>query len=266
MITYHTLKAKKNDLFAEIPLFPPYEKYKQFPLKAIITLKRAGDMGYDVKDTSQNRSALFNYLGMSAENIFTVNQGHTKDIIHLKEKQTPDVCDGRTADGFITALCGPIMGITVADCVPILIFNNNGLLYSILHSGWKGTGIIENALEVFQEKYHIRPNSLRVCMGPAIGPCCYRVTHERAAYFAARFGKNTIAVKKNEYYLDLMKANINLVQKWGVEDIIVMTDCTCCNPVLSSFRRDGKKGLSRMLVLLGPFSLPKKESECSSTE
>jgi len=255
MIRYHTINGYKNDLFTEIPLMASGETYNKFPLKAVISLKNAGDMGYDLKDKLPNRSILFERLRISDKAIFTINQNHTKDVIHIKENNTPDDFFGQTADGFVTELGWPIIGVTVADCVPVLLFSKNGREYGILHSGWKGTGIIEKALELFIQEFGIRPELLSVCLGPAIGPCCYCVTKERAQDFITRFGENAVEVRAGKYYLDLLKANINLLDKWGVQDINVIKDCTYCNPELSSFRRDGEKGLSRMLVLLGPFSL-----------
>ncbi len=255
MIKYRTISGYKNDLFTEIPLMSSGKTYKKFPLKAVISLKNAGDMGHALKDKLPNRSILFEHLRISDKAIFTVNQDHTKDVIHIKENNIPDDFFARTADGFVTDLGWPIMGVTVADCVPVLLFSKNRQAYGILHSGWKGTGIIEKALAVFAQEFGIRPESLCVCLGPAIGPCCYHVTKQRAEEFITHFGENTVEVRGGKYYLDLVKANINLLDKWGVQDINVIKDCTYCNPELSSFRRDGEQGLSRMLVLLGPFSL-----------
>lgn len=254
MITYCTLNARENELFSEIPLMASENRKQRFPLRAIVSLKSAGDMGYALKDKTSNRKNFFESLGIAGKVIFTVNQGHTKEIIQIKEKNKPGDFSTLTADGFVTDLDWPILGVTVADCVPILIFSKQKQAYGILHSGWKGTGIIENAIEIFSREYGIKPQSLSVCLGPAIESGCYPVAEERAQDFQSRFGNNTIDINAGRYYVDLRQANINLLHRRGVQDIKVIRDCTYCNPLLSSFRRDGEEGLVRMLVLLGPLS------------
>ena len=55
------------------------------------------------------------------------------------------------------------------------------------------------------------------------------------------------------YYLDLRKANINILEKKGVKSIKVIENCTCCGENFYSFRGDGAKQFNLMLALIGYF-------------
>jgi YfiH family protein len=249
MITYARLKTGKNRRFAGIPL--PEQHKTSFPLRAFISLRSAGDMGYEFRDTLPARAAFYRELGIEAGDVFTISQGHTREVILLQPGDLPDRFAGRTADGWVSAGGRRMIGVTVADCVPILIYDAHGEVFGLVHSGWKGTGILENALCIFTQKLHRKPAGLRVCMGPAVRACCYRVPRERAEEFSRRYGENTVIRRADQYFIDLYRANINICERWGISRIMLMEECTACDTRLGSYRAQGPKDFTRMMVLCG---------------
>jgi len=238
MITYSRLKTDENRRYAEIPL--PGRDRVSFSLRAFLSLR-----------TLSNRSAFYRELGIEGREVYTMNQGHTREVIPLGPGSFPVEFDGKTADGWVTAEDRHIIGVTVADCVPILIYDTRGEAFGLVHSGWKGTGILENALRIFTRTLHRDPARLQVCMGPAIRSCCYKVSRARAHEFAERFGENTVTRRAGGYFLDLCRANINICEQWGVKNILLMEECTACDARLGSYRGQGPKDFTRMLVLCG---------------
>lgn len=220
-------------------------------LKAVISLKIAGDMGFNLRDKLPYRRMFYQSLRINPNHVFTVNQEHTQRVILVQKENVPADFYPEIADGLVSAGTAHLIGVTVADCLPLLITSNDGGACGIVHSGWKGTGIVLRALTVFKEKLGYDPSSLSVCLGPAIGPCCYAVDESRAERFAAQFGENTVSRRGGRYFIDLYRANINLVTEWGIQRITLVDECTSCTTDLGSFRRQGAAGFTRMLVLLG---------------
>jgi len=248
MIIHKKLKVSESDLYIEIPLTKMDKN-----LKAVITLNRAGDMGFLLKDKLHYRSNFYKLLKIQDSSVFTINQKHTKRVFVVEEDDKPTDFYTQEGDGFITSLCWPILGVTAADCLPLFLLDKIGSTYGIVHSGWQGTGIVVSALQLLKQRFKVAPENIIVIMGPAIGSCCYNVSLSRAQVFCHRFGNTAIEKRNGEYYLDLRQANINLLLSQGVDDIIVIDDCTCCNSLYGSYRREGERNFNKMLALIGPL-------------
>lgn len=151
------------------------------------------------------------------------------------------------ADGIITKNPLLVPTITVADCVPIFLYDVQTGAFGVLHSGWKGTGIVSNGIAEMRRLYGSRPEHICAAIGPHINSCCYAVDKARADYFRTNFGNECITERTGEhsYRLSLTNANLRLMSRCGIRDenSIVADDCTCCakfasnRPVFGSFRR-----------------------------
>jgi YfiH family protein len=87
---------------------------------------------------------------------------------------------GPDADGHITASEGLLLGVTVADCVPISMVDPERRVVAMLHAGWKGTavGVLDRGLKLLAEEFSIRPEELYIHLGPAVCGDCYEVGPE----------------------------------------------------------------------------------------
>jgi YfiH family protein len=140
----------------------------------------------------------------------------------------------------------------VADCLPIFFEDRESGAFGIVHSGWKGTGIVRTAIKTMNESFGTQASAVSVTVGPGIGPCCYDVPLERYDAFRSEFG--AAAVRRDEEgkcFLDLRSANLALLCDAGITDVTVIEDCTACSPVLGSFRRQGPRAFTRMLAFIG---------------
>ncbi len=142
-----------------------------------------------------------------------------------------------------------LLGITVADCLPILLWDPKNQVRGLLHSGWKGTGILEEAVVLMGRTYGTDPSDLYVLMGPSIRSCCYRVDYERGQWFLSQFGEGASVMRNGEYYIDLVRANQNIAERLGIRSIEVVEGCTYCDMRFHSYRREGPTNFQRMLVL-----------------
>jgi polyphenol oxidase len=197
-----------------------------------LTLKKAGSMGI-AKDVG-NRRRVFSAMGIDPDRTAAMTLVHGKRIAFFLE---PAEVDGESGDGLITLNRNAIPTVTVADCLPIYLFDAHSGAFGMLHSGWRGTGIVIEALRELGLRYGTGPGDISIVLGPCIGPCCYEVDEGRAAEFAS-FGTGSVVRRDGRAFLSLKAANLNLLSKAGVTSITDVGDCTCCSGDLGSFRRE----------------------------
>ena len=250
----------------------------------VITTTETGSMGRNISPEYKNRKKIMELLGI--EKIFYLKQEHTDIVFDSKEIDNNSI----VGDGIITSEKKAI-AVTVADCLPIFLNDPEKSVYGIVHSGWKGTGIVLNAIKKMAICYGTKPEDVHVIIGPSIGKCCYSVDKERALSFAAKWGEDTVSLREfqsesqsefqsesrteppsfrcktesivpqvhlgerrePQYFLDLKKANKLMLERAGVKNIIIDENCTCCNKEFHSYRRDGAEGFGLMLALIGYF-------------
>ncbi len=153
--------------------------------------------------------------------------------VHLIEPE--EHAAGIEADALLCVTPGVAPFVRSADCVPLLI--SAGRAVAAVHAGWRGLrdGVIAAAVGRLRE---LAPGAtLHVAIGPAAGPCCYRVGDDVHAVFAAR-GQDLRAGAN----LDLRGVARAQLTELGVSAIHDCGVCTICsdNPRMHSYRRDGE--------------------------
>jgi len=180
----------------------------------------------------------------------TVRQVHgTRVTLAERGAEPPE------ADGIATRERGLALGVVTADCVPVLLLARSSSVIAAVHAGWRGAaaGVLEAALARLRAAFGVEPPSVEALLGPAIGPCCYRVGNEVQAAFTARTGTITAPAWKpagDRLLLDLRAAARLLLQAAGVRSVAAVGPCTCCTPAFASYRRDGASA-GRQLSFIG---------------
>ena len=225
---------------------------KDAPVCAL-SLKKAGSMRFRWNETNPTRDNFFKSVLSSSKILTPVELSHSKIVYDL---QNSEQIFQKVGDGIITKNPELVPSVTVADCVPIYLYDEVTKVFGIVHSGWKGTGIIKEAIMLANQKYGSVPSDFCVVIGPHINDCCYVVNEERATYFANEFTPDCVKpISKNQkiywnngegqlFSLSLLKANLSVLKKIGVKDsnIAICSDCTCCNQIYGSNRRETSQG------------------------
>lgn len=213
-----------------------------------MSILAAGSMRFRWNEENSNRDS---FLRRLAENKRALNSAAKKivplELIHSKivyGLKSGDETFGKQGDGMITRNRNLIPVVTVADCVPIYFYDTESRAFGIVHSGWKGTGIIADAISLAKKNYGANEKNILVAIGAHIKNCCYTVDEARAKFFADAFGADCI--KKiderdgERFILSLECANLAVLEKIGIleENIVVAKNCTCCDSAFGSFRRE----------------------------
>jgi YfiH family protein len=147
------------------------------------------------------------------------------------------------ADGHLAAERGIILAVSVADCVPIFIAHQSGLV-GLLHSGWRGTvaRIVDSGINAYG-RLGIPPDELKIHLGPSICGRCYEVSadvrEQLTGQPATRSGN-----------VDLRSLIAEHARELGVSDISVSAECTRCDNDRFFSHRAGDTG-RQIAVIVG---------------
>ena len=282
---YTSSDLKKLQESEDYVLLPFFKEGKALDSSARwgMTLKRAGSMRFRWTEENPRRESLLKKIaGAKAEaetraksdvqveassgktpplqrKISQVQLDHTKIVLYAEnEKSTFN----QIADGIVTQKKELLPVVTIADCMALFFYDPITKGAGIVHSGWKGTGIAAEAIQMMKEKFGSREKDILIAMSPCIHQCCYIITEDRARYFSENFGSDCVEELEEKspeemkiirswkglegklFRLSLPKANYNLLVKKGIpeENICLFDECTCCNPLFGSNRRETAEG------------------------
>ncbi|MDR0644638.1 MAG: polyphenol oxidase family protein [Treponema sp.] len=222
-----------------------------------VSARQSGDMGLQsVENRRRFAETLFpSEVKNSGTDIklYACRQTHSQNVV-VVEADSPLVFEN--ADGLVMFQgAGKILSVTVADCLPVFLFDTDSGTFGVVHSGWSGTGIVLNALRLMKT----RPEAAAVVFGPCICGHCYHVDEKRRRIFSEKFGgvggEYPLGAVVSGDCLDLKAANARLLTRNGVKNLAYCEDCTFTDQRLGSFRREGEH-FTRMLVGVAGFSSP----------
>ena len=129
--------------------------------------------GDDARHVDENRKRALATVDPRAEALCTARQIHGRDVIAVETPWNAD--SAPQADGLVTNRPGVALGITTADCAPVLIADGNAGIIGATHAGWRGAlaGVVEATVTAMVE---IGGDPDR--MIAAVGPCIARQSYE----------------------------------------------------------------------------------------
>ena len=197
-----------------------------------------------------NRKGLCDELGITTDRLVMPHQTHgvevrqiAKDFVALPEATRKMILEG--VDAVMTNEGGICIGVSTADCIPILIYDPVHHAVAAVHAGWRGTvaRIVEKTVKAMAVAYRSRPENLACVIGPGISMEHFEVGMEVYQQFAdAGFDMEPIARWEGKWHIDLKECNRRQLVALGVkpEAIAVSDICTYAdNADFFSARRQG---------------------------
>ncbi|MDD4329217.1 MAG: peptidoglycan editing factor PgeF [Aliarcobacter sp.] len=201
-----------------------------------------GNLSYLVDDLKQNvdknRQTVANIMEYKDEDLVYMNQVHGNNI-QIVDKNSPKIIEN--CDGIITKEKNLPLMVMVADCIPILFFDEIQGVIAAVHAGRNSTflKIAQITANKMINELGCNVNNIKVIFGPSIQSCCYEVSDELLAIVKTSFGEK-YCIGKN---IDLQGINIMLLEEVGIRHINVSNICTkCSNEPYFSFRKNPKTG------------------------
>src|ERR1700746_782967 len=136
----------------------------------------------DPVNVAENRRRMAHHLGVRPQHLLTAYQVHSPDAVVASAPW--DTASRPRADAIVTRIEGLAVGVTAADCGPILLVDPSARVIGAAHAGWKGalTGILESAVDAM-EKLGAKRSGTIAASGPRIRPPRYEVGDELVEKF-----------------------------------------------------------------------------------
>lgn len=192
--------------------------------------------GDDPAHVNACRQKLCEELGIAEDHLIVPRQVHGVRIEEVTEQNMGGTYEA--TDALMTQLSGVCIGVSTADCVPLLFHDTCTDAIAAAHAGWRGTvariGVL--TLRAMSDAYGTQPEDVQCIIGPSIGPEAFEVGEEVYDAFAeAGFPMNDIAFHHSEtqkWHIDLWRANAWQLIQEGIptQSIHVSGLCTYSNP------------------------------------
>ncbi len=143
-----------------------------------------GGVGSDDRPAAvaENRARMAAALGVGPGRLLTPYQVHSPDVAMVEGPWTEETRP--RADALVTRTPGLAVGVSTADCGPLLFADSQAGVVGAAHAGWRGAfgGVIEATLDAMESLGADRRH-IAVALGPTIGQANYEVGPE----FVQRF-------------------------------------------------------------------------------
>ncbi len=206
----------------------------------------------------ENRRRVAADFGLAADRLVTLRQVHGAAVVAVAN--TPPAAD-TPGDALVTTTPGMLLGVTTADCVPVLLADPDHGVVGVAHAGWRGAaaGVVEAAVNAMRAA-GAGTGSLRAALGPAIAQSAYEVGEEvrEQVHEAVPFDTDFLFRSEGDRYrFDLpglvralcLQAGVSLVDNLGMD--------TYAEPgQFFSYRRAthaGESDYGRQLSVIGLF-------------
>lgn len=158
----------------------------------------------------------------------------------------------RQGDAAITRVPSTVCTIKAADCMPVLLADEAGMVIGAAHAGWRG--LASGVLEATLGEMGVPGKQVVAWLGPAIGPRVYEVGDEVRVAFLEKDAAAAAAfspTRPGHWLLDLYAVARQRLQRQGIEHIYGGGFCTYSEPDrFYSYRRDGTTGRMAAFVWL----------------
>lgn len=245
------------------------------------------NLGFTASDDRQaverNRQVFLSELNQAkpALPLVSLRQIHS-GLVHILKSKDHIPNNPLRGDGIITSHKDVLLGIQIADCVPVLVVDAKRGAMAAFHAGWRGTvkRIVERGVGSMRAVFGSRGEDLRAAIGPCIHACCYAIGDEVIDEFRSQFtysddlfseiydrdpikekypllfltarapGHSNIGPQK---HLDLVEANRRQLLDAGVpsDHIWAAGECTSCRTDLLFSHRAEAGYTGRMMAVVG---------------
>ncbi len=165
----------------------------------------------DPDNVRENRRIFFEKLGILETQLASSYQVHGNKVqVVLGEGRTEGY------DALVTNRPNVFVGVTVADCTPILIYDARNRAVGAVHAGWRGTvaQIVSKTLQTMQHTYGTQAVDCYAYVGTCIDECSFEVGEEVSDQFEDEFKRFDVTVGK--YLIDLKRANAAQLLAFGI--------------------------------------------------
>ncbi len=195
----------------------------------------------DTAFVAENRARMAAALNVEPARFLTAHQIHSAQAVMVEAPWTAETRP--RADAIVTTIRGLAIGVTTADCGPVLFADAGAGVIGAAHAGWRGalTGIVEATVEAMEELGANREH-ITAAIGPMIRQRNYEVGPDLIGRFTAADRSNSRffvpAARAGHALFDLPGYIAARLERAGVHGVQDLELCTYADErKFFSFRR-----------------------------
>ncbi len=181
--------------------------------------------GDDEESIRRNREALCHLLGVEDDRLLMPHQVHRTEMVVVDEALLRLPVEERAqrlegVDALMTDVAGVCIGVSTADCIPVLLYDKKLRAVCAIHAGWRGTvqRIVEKSVQRMAEVYGTQPCDIVAQIGPGIHLESFEVGDEVYDAFAqAGFDMEPISRKFPQHDGESPSHSTLLPSKWHID-------------------------------------------------
>lgn len=183
----------------------------------------------------RDRERLAAMLSIGPEHVIIPHQTHgdtvktiSPEVMAMTPSRRKEYLEG--VDAVMTDIARVLIGVSTADCIPVLLYDARHGAIAAVHAGWRGTvaRIVQKTLSVMVSAYGSDPSEVKAVIGPGISLKNFEVGDEVYKAFAdAGFLMEQIARKYSKWHIDLPLANKLLLVEAGLKEENVHIEPIC---------------------------------------
>jgi len=217
----------------------------------------------------QNRQALCRLLAIDDNRLLMPHQVHKAEIAVVDEQLlslSAEECRQRLEgiDALMTDIADVCIGVSTADCIPVVLYDKTHHAACAVHAGWRGTvqRIVEKAVGKMAAVYGSRPRDLTAQIGPGIHLESFEVGNEVYDAFAREgFPMEEISKMMGEkWHIDLPECNRLQLRSAGVPAAHVAVSRACTFQQYDTFFSARRLGIDSGRIFTGILLRAKKEN------
>ena len=187
------------------------------------------------EDIQANRQALCQELGITDDHLIMPHQVHLTNVLTVDEAFLSLNPIGRLEalegfDALMTNLRDVCIGVSTADCIPVLLYDSEHQAVCAIHAGWRGTvkRIVVKAIEGMKATYGTQPQQLVAQIGPGIHLHNFEVGDEVYETFHQEgFHMEGISKKYEKWHIDLPECNRQQLLAAGLQPQSIHVSPVC---------------------------------------
>lgn len=205
-------------------------------------------VGDNPEDVERNRQRLADGMGIPREQFVYMEQIHSNTVTVVDGPVTEPV---PATDGLVTNMPGLALVVLVADCVPVLLSDDDHGVVAAVHAGRIGArnGIMKKAVAEMCRLGAV-PASIHALLGPAASGERYEVPESMAADVEKRLPGSRTKTVQGTCGIDVRAGLIRQLHGLGVTSVSVEPTCTITSKDYFSYRREGTTGRQGGIVVL----------------
>jgi hypothetical protein len=200
----------------------------------------------DAAQVTENRARMAAALGVAPDRFLTAYQIHSPQVVVAEAAWSSDARP--RADAIVTRMRALAIGVSTADCGPVLLADPDAHVIGAAHAGWRGAlgGVVEATVDAMVALGASR-GTIRAALGPLIRQPNYEVGPDLIARFSAEDPASSRffapATRNGHAMFDLGGYIGARLTRAGIRQVQDLGLCTYADPArFFSFRRASHRG------------------------